>query len=328
MCNHSGLVIVYEMLIQKYKGVQEIIQILQEKPKTLHETARALKEKIGTNWKTTAQCAIRVFWLENLGYLKRNGKFFSLTEQAIGLSEREIEENSLSHKQMQDRIVELGKRVGLIAQKEYQIDNCRLDVVWQRIEEGYPAYIFEIHIGGIFSEALARLKFAWQKFGNPKLYLITNTKNIDRIKNVVRTAYPEIADSIRICDWKDIQTYYESLIGCSRMGEKVRFPILRFRKLKNSPNLLQKLPDLGFEPFASNPDFELAATLFQDKNKKIVSEIIDFIKNKRNVDERTISETFGIDPLRSHIILKFLWKKGYLKRTKRKTDGEWLFSLR
>jgi 23S rRNA pseudoU1915 N3-methylase RlmH len=57
--------------------------------------------------------------------------------------------------------------------------NCQLDVVWQRIEEGTPAHVLKIHLEGIRSEALTRLKCAWLKPGNPKLYLIISTKNTD-----------------------------------------------------------------------------------------------------------------------------------------------------
>lgn len=204
----------------------------------------------------------------------------------------------------------------------------RLDVVWQRCEEACPVYVFEIHLAGNLSEALTRLKCAWQKFGNPKLYLITDTRSMDRIRKLVLRAYSEIADSIRICDFKEIQEFYERLIGCDSTGEKVGFRRLRFRKRENSSNPTQKLHDSGCDPSAPNSDFELVATLFPKEGKKIVLDIMDFIKSNGYVDEDTVSEAFEMDLLKSHVVLRFFWKKGYLKRTRRKSDGEWLFSLR
>lgn len=70
--------IVYENLALTYEGFQEILEMLQEKPKTLDEITLALKEKIGTNWETTAQVKIRLSWLEELGCLKKKWRIFLL----------------------------------------------------------------------------------------------------------------------------------------------------------------------------------------------------------------------------------------------------------
>jgi hypothetical protein len=222
--------IIYENLNLKYLGLEEILEILREKPQTLEEIAVVLKEIIGVNWKTNSQCAIRLWWLEELGIIRANGKFFSLNVSYSETHEKEEDAESLSHVKIQDLIVELGNHVKLVAQKEYAVDNYRLDVVWQREEEGFPAYIFEIHVEGNLSEALTRLKRAWRKFGNPNLFLITEGKNVDIARRIARTGFPEISDSLKICDWKEMQQFYSKLVECKTQSKKTGVEWLKFRK--------------------------------------------------------------------------------------------------
>ena len=57
-------------------------------------------------------------------------------------------ENILSHDEIRDMIWRISSYEGKISEKEYQIDNYQIDVVWKRIKAGNPSHAFEVHIGG------------------------------------------------------------------------------------------------------------------------------------------------------------------------------------
>ena len=59
------------------------------------------------------------------------------------------------HILIQDRLVEIGERIGFKAVKEYDIGGFRLDVAW--LEDDDVAYAFEVVISGSLIEALYRL---------------------------------------------------------------------------------------------------------------------------------------------------------------------------
>jgi len=118
------------------------------------------------------------------------------------------------------------------------------------------------------------------------------------------------------------------VVKCNNRSNRIFNRNLRFRKIRDLIPLRQKTHNLGLEPLAPYLDPELEAILSKDEDKKVVSDIIGFIKHKKNVDKHTVAKTLGLDILWVNVFLKILWKKRYIKRTKRKSDGEWLFSLR
>ena len=66
-----------------------------------------------------------------------------------------VDERDSVHTLIQDRLVDIGRRIGFEAVKEYDIGGFRLDVAW--LEDNEIAYAFEIVISGSLIEALYRL---------------------------------------------------------------------------------------------------------------------------------------------------------------------------
>jgi hypothetical protein len=69
-------------------------------------------------------------------------------------------ELKFDHDTIKEIIHKLGMLQGKISQKEVQIDNFKLDVVWRRIPRAVPYMVFEAHVHGNLEEALAKLKHA------------------------------------------------------------------------------------------------------------------------------------------------------------------------
>jgi predicted RNA-binding protein len=57
-------------------------------------------------------------------------------------------EEPLSHTMLQEKLIEIGKLQNFIAEKEYPFDIGKLDVVWRRVLNSVPTYVFEIQVGG------------------------------------------------------------------------------------------------------------------------------------------------------------------------------------
>jgi len=59
-------------------------------------------------------------------------------------------------------LIQIGKLQNFIAEPEYQFDIGKLDVVWRRVQQSVPTYVFEIQIGGNLYQALVKLKHAFE----------------------------------------------------------------------------------------------------------------------------------------------------------------------
>jgi DNA-binding PadR family transcriptional regulator len=227
--------ILYGMLDMRYVGVHEVLELLQEKPSTPNEIASFIENKTGVKWQTLAPCSLRLGWLQGLGYVTKTGRHFSLSEEGRSIVEKEKEMivEHPTHSEIKDRIAETGKLLGLLSEKEYKVDKYVLDVVWKEIEEGDPAFVFEVLLEGNLSDALVKLKYARSRFGRPELYLVTDLRYMSKASNVIRTSFREMAHAVRVIHWKDIDEFKETgnkFLETARRMKLVPKVILKRRK--------------------------------------------------------------------------------------------------
>lgn len=204
--------ILYEMLDMRYVGVHEVLELLQEKPSTLEEIESFIEDKTGIRWQTRTQYSLRLGWLQGLGIVTKTGRYYSLTEEGRNIAKKgnEIIEESITHQKIQNRVIDAGEILGYICEKEYRTEDRVFDVVWKEIEEGDPAFIFEILLEGNLSDALVRLKYARSRFGGPELYLVTDERYMSKANNLIRTSFREMTNAIRVIHWKDIDELKET----------------------------------------------------------------------------------------------------------------------
>ncbi len=113
------------------------------------------------------------------------------------------------HKEIVEKIKEIGMMEGFVSEEEYDIDNKRLDVVWKsNVSEGDPKYVFEVELAGNFYRALAKLKHAFNKWAYPKLFLVIKREDRDKVEKLLSEAFLELKNEIRIITPGEVNELY------------------------------------------------------------------------------------------------------------------------
>ncbi|MEM0079991.1 MAG: hypothetical protein QXL22_06295 [Candidatus Nezhaarchaeales archaeon] len=111
-----------------------------------------------------------------------------------------------------EKIKEIIYQVGLIqnrfSQKEYPLENKRLDLVWRRTPKSVPSVVFEIQLGGNLFESLSKLKHAFDLWNSIPV-LVTDANQIAEARKWIEGSFHELKDIFRIISWKEIKEYYE-----------------------------------------------------------------------------------------------------------------------
>jgi hypothetical protein len=77
------------------------------------------------------------------------------------------------HGHTQQLLVEIGRLQRFIAESEFPLETRRLDVVWRRVQRSVPSYVFEVQVAGNLTEAMAKLKQAFETW-NSNIFLVGN----------------------------------------------------------------------------------------------------------------------------------------------------------
>jgi len=104
--------------------------------------------------------------------------------------EPEVPEPSV-HKEIKQKLLEIGNLQNHIAEEEYSFDLGKLDVVWRRVQQSVPTYVFEVHVRGDLYHDLAKLKHAFDLW-NSHIFLVGNEADPDRISELTRGSFHEI----------------------------------------------------------------------------------------------------------------------------------------
>lgn len=112
------------------------------------------------------------------------------------------------HRELQHKLVEVGKLQRQIAESEYVFDIGKLDVVWRRIEGSVPTYVFEVQVGGDLYHALAKLKHAFDLW-NSRLFLVASPVDQERARKLLAGSFHEISERIKFIDLDKVDGLYE-----------------------------------------------------------------------------------------------------------------------
>src|SRR4030042_553951 len=108
---------------------------------------------------------------------------------------QKLEKVSLSHDVVQNRLLEIGKLQNFIAEKEYPFDTGKLDVVWRRVINSVPTYVFEIQVGGDIYHALGKIKHAYDLW-NSHIFFVASEKDYSKANSLLSGTFHEITDGI------------------------------------------------------------------------------------------------------------------------------------
>lgn len=122
------------------------------------------------------------------------------------------EEVLLSHDDLKEALVQIGRLQKFIAESEYQFDIGRLDVVWRRVEKSVPTYVFEIQIGGNLHQAMSKLKHAYDVW-NSHVYLVTPEEDFEKANQLLSGTFHEIQGRLRLIDCPQVRELLEKKKG-------------------------------------------------------------------------------------------------------------------
>jgi predicted RNA-binding protein len=97
------------------------------------------------------------------------------------------------------QLLDIGRLQNFIAEKEYDVDIGKVDVVWRRVARAVPNYVFEVHIGGSLDRDLAKLKHAYDIW-NSNIFLVSVPEERERVNNLLSGAFHEIKARLKFIE--------------------------------------------------------------------------------------------------------------------------------
>lgn len=136
----------------------------------------------------------------------------SLAQEVVSkFKERHVEdlEEPVSHKEVKQKLIEIGKLQNYIAEGEYPFELGRLDVVWRKLERAVPTRVFEVHIKGDLYHDLSKLKHAFDLWTS-RIFIVAPQAEYDKVKVLLAGTFHEIKEELRFIDLEKIRQLYES----------------------------------------------------------------------------------------------------------------------
>jgi len=121
----------------------------------------------------------------------------------------EREERTLSlHEKIKQKLIEIGKLQGYVAEAEYPVEIGKLDVVWRKLERSVPTRVFEVQVGGDVYHALAKLKHAFDLW-NSHIFVVASDAEQNKMGNLLSGTFHEIGGHIRFIDLGKVEELYK-----------------------------------------------------------------------------------------------------------------------
>jgi len=119
-----------------------------------------------------------------------------------------IEKAPPSHDQVKKTLVQIGQLQKYISQEEYPFDIGKLDVVWRRVEQSVPTYVFEVQVGGDIYHALAKLKHAFDLW-NSHIFIVASEVERTKVDNLLSGTFHEIGNRIKFIELEQVEELYK-----------------------------------------------------------------------------------------------------------------------
>ena len=126
------------------------------------------------------------------------------------------ESASTSHGELKHQIAEIGRIQGYIAEEEYRLESTYLDVVWRRVQQSVPTFVFEVQIGGDIYHAMAKLKHAFDLW-NSHTFLVANTADRSKYQELIAGSFHEVQSEMRFIEAGIIRQLIEKKLAYKEM---------------------------------------------------------------------------------------------------------------
>lgn len=173
-------------------------------------------------WKKAVQKAGKTLDENNL--IRRERGIWSLTEkgrrsveaetQGIIFSKLEIENESLSHKQVQEMLVIIGEFLGFYAETEFQY----YDVVWRETPGNQRlSHVFEVQSKGNLDSAFAKLKRAHDAQRSKIFLILATERDTNRANKSLTQEFRELENILTILSFVELRKIHENLSSISHL---------------------------------------------------------------------------------------------------------------
>lgn len=175
---------------------------VQRAGRQLEEKGELRREK--DQWKITARGLKRV-----------DAEAMTLDATAVPV---ERKEKTLTHKEAQAMLVEIGRMLGKHAEAEFQ----HYDVVWRDAASSPRlSHVFEVQISGSVDSALTRLKHAYDAQRSRPFLVIAGERDTRFARKRLTGSFHEIWDIITVIGVGELQRLYEGLRAHESLLEKL-----------------------------------------------------------------------------------------------------------
>jgi hypothetical protein len=178
-------------------------------------------------WKRLVQRAGRQ--LEEQGELRRENTRWTITAkgrrrvEAEAMRPQPVEPvnetpRTLSHKEAQQMLVEIGAMMGRHAEAEFDY----YDVVWRdSVNSPRLSHVFEVQIAGSVDSALTRLKHAYDAQRSRPFLIVADERSARFADKRLTGSFHEIWDAITVIGTGELQRLYEALKSQETLLEKI-----------------------------------------------------------------------------------------------------------
>lgn len=112
------------------------------------------------------------------------------------------------HDRAQALLLEIGHLQRYLADAEYPLENRRVDVVWRRMQRSVPSYVFEVQVAGNITEALGKLKRAFNLW-NSNIFLVGKQEHRAPFNELVQGTFHEVQHRLRFVELDQVEELYQ-----------------------------------------------------------------------------------------------------------------------
>jgi predicted RNA-binding protein len=157
--------------------------------------------------KDIAEKFLNVFGVTTYAIVRND--LFSIKESTAEYGQVKEKEYVIpSHIGLQEKLMKIGELQNYIVEKEYPFDIGKLDVVWRRVINSVPTYVFEVQIGGDIYHALSKLKHAYDLW-NSHIFIVATEKDYDKANVLLSGTFHEIEQRVKFIELNKVEELYE-----------------------------------------------------------------------------------------------------------------------
>ncbi len=128
---------------------------------------------------------------------------------SVLVSSDKVKEIPSTHNDIKSLLLEIGKLQSRVTDSEFLVGKERLEVVWRRLPESVPTYVFEVRVGGNLYHALGKLKHAYDIW-NSRVFLVAREDDFSAVNQLLSGTFHEIKSVVKFIETQKIQNLYQS----------------------------------------------------------------------------------------------------------------------